>query len=115
MREQDNAGQHLTRTSFNHSYWSVAQMVAHHSVNGCNLQAGDFFGSGTQSGPSDDQMGSLMELSCAGKKHIALDNGEQRTFLEDGDAVIMSGFCQAQGAKRIGFGEVKAIVLPAKA
>lgn len=115
MREQDNAGQHLSRTNFNHSYWSVAQMVAHHSVNGCNLQAGDFFGSGTQSGPSDDQMGSLMELSFAGKKQIALDNGEQRTFLEDGDAVIMSGFCQAQGAKRIGFGEVKAIVLPAKA
>ena len=113
MRDTDNSEQKITRTSFNHSYWTVGQMVAHHTVNGCNLQAGDFLGSGTQSGPTLDQVGSLMELSSAGKNHFTLDNGQQRTFLEDGDAVIMSGFCVAQGAKRIGFGEVRATVLPA--
>ena len=90
-------------------------MVAHHTVNGCNLVAGDFFGSGTQSGPSIDQVGSMMELSSAGKNSFLLDNGESRTFLEDGDAVIMSGFCEAANATRIGFGEVRATILPAKA
>jgi fumarylacetoacetase len=113
MRAEQNPGQKITHTSFNHSYWTVAQMVAHHSVNGCNLQAGDFFGSGTQSGPSIDQVGSMMELTGAGKNSFALENGETRTFLEDGDAIIMSGFCEAAGAIRIGFGEVKATVLPA--
>lgn len=113
MRAAQNPGQKITHTSFNHSYWTVAQMVAHHSVNGCNLQAGDFFGSGTQSGPSIDQVGSMMELTGAGKNSFSLENGETRTFLEDGDAIIMSGFCEAAGATRIGFGEVKATVLPA--
>ncbi|MEH6444991.1 MAG: fumarylacetoacetase [Oceanospirillaceae bacterium] len=114
MRADKNAGQKITRTSFNHSYWTVAQMVAHHTVNGCNLQPGDFFGSGTQSGPSLDEVGSMMELSQAGKNSFALENGESRVFLEDGDAVIMSGFCEAKYATRIGFGEVKATILPAK-
>ena len=114
MRADNNPGQQLTRTSFNHSYWSVGQMVAHHSVNGCNLVAGDFFGSGTQSGPGIDQVGSMMELTSAGKNSFSLENGESRTFLEDGDAVIMSGFCEAADATRIGFGEVRATILPAK-
>jgi len=114
MRVDNNPGQPLTKTSFNHSYWSVGQMVAHHSVNGCNLVAGDFFGSGTQSGPSIDQVGSMMELTSAGKNSFSLENGESRTFLEDGDAVIMSGFCEASDATRIGFGEVRATILPAK-
>ncbi|EPJ52401.1 MAG: fumarylacetoacetase [Osedax symbiont Rs2] len=114
MRADNDPGQRLTKTSFNHSYWSVGQMVAHHSVNGCNLVAGDFFGSGTQSGPSIDQVGSMMELTNAGKNSFSLDNGESRTFLEDGDAVIMSGFCEAADATRIGFGEVRATILPAK-
>ncbi len=114
MRSAQIAGQKITHTSFKHSYWTVAQMVAHHTVNGCNLQAGDFFGSGTQSGPSLDQVGSMMELTSAGKTSFTLENGESRTFLEDGDAVIMSGFCVAEGATRIGFGSVKATILPAK-
>ncbi len=114
MRSAQIAGQKITRTSFKHSYWTVAQMVAHHTVNGCNLQAGDFFGSGTQSGPSLDQVGSMMELTSAGKTSFTLENGESRTFLEDGDAIIMSGFCVAEGATRIGFGSVKAAILPAK-
>jgi fumarylacetoacetase len=115
MRDAKQAGQKITRTSFNHSYWTVAQMVAHHTVNGCNLQPGDFFGSGTQSGPSLDQVGSMMELTSAGKNSFALENGESRLFLEDGDAVIMSGFCEKAGAARIGFGEVRSTILPAKA
>lgn len=114
MRSAGNQGQKITRTSFNHSYWTVAQMVAHHTVNGCNLQPGDFFGSGTQSGPSLDQVGSMMELTGAGKNSFELENGESRVFLEDGDAVIMSGFCEADNATRIGFGEVRSTILPAK-
>lgn len=87
-------------------------MVAHHTVNGCNLQPGDFFGSGTQSGPSHEEAGSLLELTRGGKEPLTLENGEVRTFLEDGDAVIMKGYCQRPGAARIGFGEVIGMVLP---
>ena len=113
MRDEGLAGQKISCTSFNHSYWTVAQMVAHHSVNGCNLRPGDFFGSGTQSGPSFDQVGSMLELTCAGKNPFTLDNGESRSFLEDGDSIIMSGFCEANGATRIGFGEARAAILAA--
>jgi fumarylacetoacetase len=112
--QQENLpAERLCTTNFRHSYWSIAQMVAHHTVNGCNLQPGDFFGSGTQSGPAEDEAGSLLELSRGGAKPIVLQNGEQRAFLEDGDSVIMTGFCHKQGAARIGFGEARARVLPA--
>lgn len=89
-------------------------MVAHHTVNGCNLQPGDFFGSGTQSGPQPEEAGSLLELTRGGKQPLQLANGETRTFLEDGDAVILRGYCETQGAARIGFGEAKGLVLPAR-
>ena len=89
-------------------------MVTHHTVNGCNFKPGDFIGSGTQSGPDAAEAGSLLELSNGGKQNIDLGNGETRTFLEDGDAVILRGYCQRDGAKRIGFGEVRSLVLPAK-
>ena len=89
-------------------------MVAHHTVNGCNLQPGDLFGSGTQSGPKPEEAGSLLELSKGGKQPLLLSNGERRTFLEDGDSVIMRGWCQKEGAARIGFGEVSAMILPAR-
>ena len=89
-------------------------MMAHHTVNGCNLMPGDFFGSGTQSGPNAGEEGSMIELSNGGKKSFELLNGETRTFLEDGDSVIMRGFCAKNGATRIGFGEVTSLVLPAK-
>jgi len=113
MRTAGEPASHLSLSSFRHSYWTVAQMVAHHTVNGCNLRPGDMFGSGTQSGPTAEEAGSMLELSAGGKKSIALDNGESRTFLEDGDSVIMRGWCQAQDARRIGFGEVRARVLAA--
>ena len=89
-------------------------MLAHHTVNGCNLKAGDFFGSGTQSGPDENGLGSMLELKQGGKKDISLPNGETRKFLEDGDCVVMTGFCEADGAARIGFGDVRGTVLPAK-
>ena len=101
----------LSQTSFKHSYWSISQLVTHHSLNGCNLRSGDLLGSGTQSGPTPEEAGSLLELSNAGKQLIELPNGETRTFLEDGDSVIFRGYCEAQGAVRIGLGEVVGTVL----
>ncbi|TQV88088.1 fumarylacetoacetase [Aliikangiella coralliicola] len=114
MKEAGEPASHLSLSNFRHSYWTVAQMVAHHSVNGCNLRPGDMFGSGTQSGPEHEEAGSLLELSRGGKESITLDNGETRTFLEDGDTIIMRGWCQKEGAKRIGFGEVASTVIPAE-
>ena len=114
MRGDNEKAVQLSQSNFKDSYWTVAQMVAHHTVNGCNLRAGDMFGSGTQSGPNADEAGSLLELSNAGSEPIALPNGQSRTFLEDGDNVIMSGWCEKDGAARIGFGEVSAIILPAE-
>jgi len=114
MRSNKEAAVELSQSNFKDSYWTVAQMVAHHTVNGCNLKAGDMFGSGTQSGPNPDEAGSLLELSNAGTEQISLPNGESRTFLEDGDNVIMKGWCEKPGAIRIGFGFVEATVLPAK-
>jgi fumarylacetoacetase len=115
MRDGGEAPAKLSQSNFHHSYWTVGQMVAHHTVNGCNFRPGDFIGSGTQSGPSFEESGSMLELSKGGKQQIDLGNGETRTFLEDGDSVIMRGYCQRDGAARIGFGEVSALVLPAKA
>ncbi|WP_345333357.1 fumarylacetoacetase [Ferrimonas pelagia] len=112
MAEQDQPAQRLSRSSFRHSYWTVAQMVTHHTVNGCNLQPGDLLGTGTQSGPAPEEAGSLLELTCGGKQAITLANGEQRTFLEDGDTVVMRGVCAKPGLPRIGFGEVSGTVLP---
>jgi len=99
-------------SNFNQAYWSIAQMVTHHSVNGCNLMAGDFFGSGTQSGTSKDSMGALLEVTEGGKHPITLSNGETRTFLEDGDTVILRGWCHNEGLPRIGFGECSGTILP---
>lgn len=90
-------------------------MLTHHASNGCNLQAGDLMGSGTQSGPSLEQAGSMLELTQGGKVPIEFENGQQRIFLNDGDTIIMTGHCEAAGAVRIGFGEVRSMVLPAKA
>ena len=111
-----NAGEppiRLSQSSFRHSYWTIAQMVTHHTVNGCNLQPGDLLGTGTQSGPLPEEAGSLLELSGGGKQPISLPNGEQRTFLEDGDQVVFRGWCDSNNATRIGFGSVTAMVLPA--
>jgi fumarylacetoacetase len=114
MRAQGLPEHHVSHSNFADAYWSVSQMVAHHTVGGCNLQSGDLLGSGTQSGPSPEEAGSLMELSQGGKQPLNLPGGEMRTFLEDGDTVIFRGTCQASGAARIGFGEVRGTLLPAR-
>ena len=114
MRQKKHSPTSLSQSSFRHSYWTLAQMVTHHTVNGCNLQTGDLFGTGTQSGPTPEEAGSLLELSGGGKKTINLPNGETRTFLEDGDTVIMRAWCEKPGTARIGFGEVQSHVLPAR-
>jgi len=114
MQKAGFAGDRLMRSNYADSYWTVAQLVAHHTVNGCNLRSGDLFGSGTLSGPEPDQGGSLLELSQGGKQPIILSNGETRTYLEDGDTVILRGYCQRDGFKRIGFGESRGTVLPAR-
>ena len=113
MRERGEAAAALSRSSFRHAYWSVAQMVTHHTVNGCNLQPGDLLGTGTQSGPDESEGGSLIELTRGGRQPLALPNGEQRTFLEDGDRVRLTAWCERDGAARIGFGHVEGLVLPA--
>ena len=112
MREGGVAPQRLSRSNFRHAYWTIAQMVAHHTVNGCNLEAGDLFGSGTQSGPAPDEAGSLLELTAGGKQPLLLESGEKRTFLEDGDAVTIRGWCEKPGLARIGFGTVVGCVMP---
>ena len=104
----------LSQTSFKHAYWTIAQMVAHHTVNGCKLMPGDLFGSGTESGPTPEEAGSMMEFSAGGKQPFALPNGEMRTYLEDGDSVVLRAWCERHGAHRIGFGECRGTVIPAR-
>jgi fumarylacetoacetase len=114
MRRKGQPGTRVSLSNFRHSYWTVSQLVAHHTVNGCNLQPGDLLGSGTQSGPGADEAGSLLELTGGGKNSITLGSGETRTFLEDGDSVVMRGWAERNGCPRIGFGEVIGTVLPAR-
>ncbi|MFK7732837.1 MAG: fumarylacetoacetase [Pseudomonadales bacterium] len=113
MRSESLTPDVISTTSFKHNYWTMAQLVAHHTVNGCNLRTGDILGTGTQSGPVAEQAGSLLELSNGGANSIALSSGEQRTFIEDGDRVILSAWCEAEGAARIGFGLAESTVKPA--
>ena len=114
MREAGHAGERIATSNFaDAAYWSVAQLVTHHTVGGCALNSGDLFGSGTLSGPLPHQAGSLLELSQGGKQPITLSNGEQRTFLLDGDTITLRGHCQRNGFRRIGFGDCSATVLPA--
>jgi fumarylacetoacetase len=114
MQAAGHAGDLLSKSNYQDAYWTVAQLVAHHTVNGCNLRAGDVLGTGTLSGPQPEQGGSLMELSSGGQQALVLSNGETRTYLEDGDTVILRGSCQKDGFKRIGFGECRGTVLPAR-
>ncbi|THU05192.1 fumarylacetoacetase [Lampropedia puyangensis] len=95
------------------AYWTAAQLIAHHTINGCNLQPGDLLGSGTLSGATPHEAGSLLELTQGGKQPITLLNGELRTFLQDGDTLILRGWCEREGAARIGLGQVQATILPA--
>jgi fumarylacetoacetase len=101
----------ICHTNFRHMYWSMAQQLAHHTVSGCNTRVGDLMGSGTVSGAEPDSFGSLLELTWNGERPLALKGGGERRFLEDGDDVIITGWCQGDGY-RVGFGEVTGRVLP---
>jgi len=105
MREANVPPHTICQTNYKHAYWTLAQLITHHTVNGCNLQAGDLLGSGTLSGPESHQLAALLEITHGGKVPLALPNGEQRIFLEDGDQVTLRGWCAIKGAPRIGFGE----------
>ena len=114
QRQAGRSATRLSGTSFRHQYWSVGQMVAQHTVGGCNLQPGDILGSGTVSGPSPGEAGAIIELTEGGRKPLDLGHGEQRTFLQDGDQVTLTGWCEKPGYARIGFGQCRGEVLPAQ-
>jgi fumarylacetoacetase len=113
MRERNEPAHRLSLTSYSHAYWTIAQLVAHHTVNGCNLQAGDLLGTGTQSGPTAAEAGSLLELSAGGSRPVPIGGGEFRKFLEDGDSVVLRAWCESPGAVRIGFGSAQGGIMPA--
>lgn len=103
--------EHICRSNYKYLYWNMNQQLAHHTVTGCNIRPGDLLASGTISGPGETSYGSMLELSHGGRKPVRFPNGEERTFLEDGDEVIMTGWCQGNGY-RIGFGELHGKILP---
>ena len=102
----------ICRSNYRHMYWNMNQQLAHHTVNGCNVRAGDMMASGTISGPTEDSYGSMLELSWRGSKTLKLEDGNERKFIQDGDTVIMRGYSIKNGM-RVGFGEVKGKILPA--
>lgn len=110
--QEMKTSQKIVSTNFSYLYWSMAQQISHHTVTGCNLRPGDLLASGTISGPKKEERGSLLELSWRGTEPIEMNNGEQRVWLEDGDLLTMTGWCQGDGY-RIGFGEVTGRILPA--
>jgi len=113
MRDRKLPAVRLSRTEFGSMYWTPAQMLAHHASNGCNLRPGDLLGSGTVSGKDKTERGCLLELTWRGSEPLTLPTGEPRRFLEDGDEVIMRGYCEKEGFVRIGFGDCRGIVAPA--
>lgn len=108
------AGETICRSNLKYMYWSLAQQLTHHTVNGCLIRAGDLLGTGTISGPTEDSYGSLLELTWAGKNEVKLQDGKVvRKFLQDGDTVTLRGFCEGPDGSRIGFGECTGTILPA--
>jgi fumarylacetoacetase len=107
MRIANLPPQHLTRGNFRDMYWTLSQLIAHHASNGCNLRPGDLLASGTVSGKTKDSRGSLLELAWRGSEPVTLASDEQRRFLEEGDEIILRGYCEREGAVRIGFGECR--------
>jgi len=103
----------ICRTNFRYMYWSSVQQLMHHASSGCAMNVGDLLGSGTISGPEKHQRGSLLEISWNGAEPVELEGGIKRTFLEDGDSLVMRGWCQGDGY-RVGFGEVEGTILPAR-
>jgi fumarylacetoacetase len=115
MRESGIAPLVLGRSNYRDMYWTMAQMLTHHASNGCNLRSGDLLASGTVSGADKTARGCLLELTSRGKDPVLLPTGEQRKFLEDGDEIILRGFCERDGFRRIGLGSCGGAILPASA
>lgn len=112
MAQESHEPIRLMKSNFSQAaYWSIAQLITHHTSNGCNLNAGDLLGTGTLSGPTPEEAGSLLELSFGGKNPLTLPNGEVRTFLEDGDTVILKAYCESDNAVRIGFGSCSGTII----
>ena len=101
----------VSKSNFKYMYWNICQQLAHHTINGCNIEIGDMFASGTISGPTPESLGSMLEIAWKGTKPITMTDGTTRTFIEDGDTVTMKGYAKKDG-KRVGFGEVRAKILP---
>jgi fumarylacetoacetase len=113
MRDENIAPLMLSRSNMKDLYWTIGQMLTHHASNGCNLQTGDLMATGTVSGKSKQERGCMLELTWRGTEPIELPSGEQRRFLEDGDEIIMKGYCEREGFRRIGFGTCRGRILPA--
>jgi fumarylacetoacetase len=113
MRSAGLRPMQLSDAPFNRMYWTMAQMLTHHASNGCNMRTGDLIASGTVSGPSDRELGCLLELTRRGANPVTLPTGETRKFLEDGDEVIMRCYLGESAGPRIGFGECRGVILPA--
>ena len=111
MRQRGLPAQRLMQSNFLDAYWTLAQLLAHHTMGGCNLQPGDLMGTGTLSGPQPGQGGSLLELSRGGRQPLTLASGETRAFLADGDTVVLRAYCTGAGARRIGFGDCTGTVV----
>jgi fumarylacetoacetase len=114
MRAAGQAPVRVSRGNLRDLYWTLSQMVTHHASNGCNLRPGDLMATGTVSGTTPESVGSLLERTKRGAEPLVLPNGEQRKFLEDGDEVIMKGWCEREGFPRIGFGECRGVIAPAR-
>ncbi len=113
IKPEESEGKVVSRSNFKYMYWNMCQQLAHHTVNGCNINVGDLYASGTISGPTPDSYGSMLEISWKGTKPVEMPDGSERKFIQDGDSVIMRGFCEKDGV-RIGFGEAEGKILPAK-
>ncbi len=103
----------VCHSNFKHMYWNMCQQLAHHTVNGCNINVGDMYGSGTISGPTEDSFGSMLEITWNGSRPVKLNDGSERKFIQDNDTIIMRGWAEKDGL-RIGFGECTTKILPAK-
>ncbi len=113
IKPENSTEQRVSKSNFKYMYWNMNQQLAHHTVNGCNINVGDMYGSGTISGPTPDSYGSMLEITWRGTKPVKMPDGTERKFINDNDTIIMKGYAEKNGL-RIGFGEVTTKILPAK-
>jgi fumarylacetoacetase len=113
MRDEDVSPEPIIWSNMKYLYWTPAQLLTHHSISGCSLASGDVLGTGTISGPTDAELGSLLELTANGAQPVSLENGEARSYLEDGDEILLRGRCEKTGFASIGFGDCRGTILPA--